>query len=269
MTTPKIKFLAISVGNTRTSFACIDSDNPHELTPPRSEANSDMDLLASEIKSLFDAAVSADADVRLAIALASVNDAVAGPLSELLAAKCGQEVFRIGEDLPLPIETDLDPETIVGVDRLLGALAAYTVVGKACVVVDAGTAVTVDFIDDGGVFHGGAIMPGVQMQLSAMHEHTALLPELQYEHPADEPWGRNTSQAMLQGVHFGIRGAVRMLAERYAEEVGAYPQILATGGDADALFNEDEFIERIVPNLTLIGIALTCTQALEAGEEDE
>ncbi len=225
--------------------------------------------MAREIKTVFDAAQADDEEAGLALALASVNDAVANPLSELLATQCDQDVFRVGEDLPLPLEVDLDPETIVGVDRLLGALAAFSVVENACVVVDAGTAVTVDFIDESGVFHGGAILPGVQLQLSAMHEHTALLPELQYEHPADGPWGRNTSQAMLQGVHFGIRGAVRLLAERYAEEVGSYPRILATGGDADALFNDDEFIERIVPNLTLIGIALTCTQALEVDEDDE
>lgn len=269
MSQPKIKFLAISVGNTRTRFACIDSDNPQHMTAARSEANADLDAVAHEIKTAHQAALAEDGDVRVALALASVNDKAAGPLRNKVAVECGQEVFRIGDDLPLPLETDLDPESIVGVDRLLGALAAHTVTGKACVVVDAGTAVTVDYIDAGGVFHGGAILPGVQMQLNSMHEHTALLPELHYEHPAAGAWGRNTNQAMLQGVHYGIRGAVRMLAERYAEEVGAYPQIVATGGDADALFTDDEFIERIVPNLTLMGIAITCMQALQAGSDRE
>ncbi len=267
MSQPRIKFLAISVGNTRTRFACIDSDDPQQIGSARSESNADLEAVAREIKLLYDSAALEDGDVRVALALASVNDAAAAPLRDLVSAECNQEVFRIGPDLPVPLRTDLDPESIVGVDRLLGALAAHTVTGKACVVVDAGTAVTVDFIDEGGVFHGGAILPGVQMQLNSMHEHTALLPELHYEHPAAGPWGRNTSQAMLQGVHYGIRGAVRLLAERYAEEVGAYPQILATGGDADALFTEDEFIERIVPNLTLIGIAITCMQALQAGSD--
>lgn len=267
MTPPKIKFLAISVGNTRTRFACVDGDDPQKMTSARSEPNADIEAVAREIKLAFDTARKDDPETRVALALASVNARAAEPIRARVAQVCGQEVFRIGEDLPLPLATDLDPESIVGVDRLLDALAAYAVTGKACVVVDAGTAVTVDFIDDGGVFHGGAILPGVQMQLSAMHERTALLPDLHYEHPAAGPWGRNTSQAMLQGVHFGIRGAVRMLAERYAEEAGAYPQILATGGDADALFTEDEFIERIVPNLTLIGIAITCMQALQSAEE--
>ena len=79
-------------------------------------------------------------------------------------------MYRVGDDLPIPIQVDLAPETITGSDRLLNAVAAFDVLQQACVVVDAGTAVTVDFIDGKGTFHGGAIAPGARMQLAALHK---------------------------------------------------------------------------------------------------
>ena len=73
----------------------------------------------------------------------------------------------------------LDPETITGVDRLLNAAAAYATLKQACVVVDAGTAVTVDFVDGHGTFHGGAIAPGARLQIDALHRGTDALPDVQ------------------------------------------------------------------------------------------
>ena len=135
----------------------------------------------------------------------------------------------------------------------------------ACIVVDAGTAVTVDFIDGEGVFHGGAIAPGASMQLAALHERTAALPRVAFAQPDDVPFGRNTAEAMLQGVYHGLRGLVWRLVERYAEGYGAFPPVIATGGDAVTLFSDDELIDRIVPELTLQGIAVAVRRAAEVG----
>ncbi len=79
--------------------------------------------------------------------------------------------------------------------------------------VDAGSALTIDFCNDNGDFLGGAILPGAQMMLDAMHAHTARLPAVKPQLPAG-PVGVNTEQAMLHGVYYGIRGAVKELVER-------------------------------------------------------
>ncbi len=202
-----------------------------------------------------------------AILLASVHEAAADRIASALRDQLSVEVYRVGEDLPVPIGRQLDPETITGVDRLLNAAAAYDRLQQACVVIDAGTAVTVDFVDGEGTFHGGAIAPGASMQLHALHEQTSALPELTLTAPDHDTFGRSTAQAMLHGVFYGIRGLVWKLVERYAERYGAYPQVIATGGDAELLFGDDTLVDRIVPELTLLGIAAAARQALVADED--
>jgi type III pantothenate kinase len=138
-------------------------------------------------------------------------------------------------------------------------LAAYEQMGKACSVVDAGTAITVDCCDDTGNFIGGAIAPGARMQVQALHEHTAKLPQVSFEAPS-EVFGKSTEQAIRNGVYHGIRGMVKELIENYATELGNWPDLIATGGDAQKLFEDWELIHAISPDLTLYGIALVYTE---------
>ena len=109
--------------------------------------------------------------------------------------------------------------------------------------------------------------PGATMQLHAMHEHTAALPDLPFRAPDNEAFGRNTAQAMLQGVFHGIRGMVQRLVEQYSEAYGAFPLVIATGGDAPVLFEKEQLVDRIVPELTLIGIAAAAKHALAEGDQ--
>lgn len=248
--------IAINVGNTRTQIGRFaDGD----LTATERLANSNLAPMVEQIAAWWREMPD---DARAAVVMASVNDPVADHLAAAIEDQLSTEVYRIGDDVPVPIGQQLDPETITGVDRLLNAAAAFDRIKQACIVVDAGTAVTVDFIDGQGTFHGGAIAPGATIQLKALHQHTAALPELAFRAPEAEPFGRNTSQAMLQGVYHGIRGMVQRLVEQYAEHYGAFPMVIATGGDAQVLFEHDELVDRIVPELTLMGIAAAARYAL-------
>lgn len=253
--------IAISVGNTRTQLGRFENG---DFVESIRMDNADQPALTQQIVTWWRELNSAgDA----AILLASVNDDIADRLSSGVEDQLGEEIYRVGDDVPVPIGRQLDPETITGVDRLLNAAAAFDVLKQACVVVDAGTAVTVDFIDGEGTFHGGAIAAGANMQLRSLHEYTAALPEMTFVPPDAEAFGRSTGQAMLQGVYHGIRGLVWRLVEQYATEYGAYPAVIATGGDAEALFREDELIDRIAPDLTLMGIAATARHALARDDD--
>lgn len=203
-----------------------------------------------------------------AILVASVNDKVADRMRAMISDQLSVEVYSVGDDLPVPITSRLDPETITGVDRLLNAAAAYDRTREACVVIDAGTAMTIDFVDNDGIFHGGAILAGASIQLRALHEYTALLPELEPAPPDEDAFGRSTTQAMLKGVYHGLRGAVQRFVELYAAAHGAFPRVIATGGDAPLLFEGEELIDAIVPDLTLFGIAAAARHAL-AGDMSE
>ena len=261
--------IVMSVGNTRTAFGRY-SHGRIERTDRL--ANTDLDAMAalvgqylSEQEAAFTAA---GMDAPRVAVMASVDDAVATPLAERARREFGAHLLWVEKDLPIPIGRRLDPESIVGQDRLLNAAAAYDGLKQACVVIDAGTAITVDFVDGEGTFHGGAILPGARLQLRALFEHTDLLPEVSFDPPTPGAFGANTVQAMRHGVFYGIRGAVRHLIERYAEFYEAYPHVIATGGDAHVLFDEDELIEHVIDDLTLQGIAITARTAIEEEASD-
>jgi len=254
--------IALNIGNSRTQ---IGQFKDGKLADAERWDNGDLPRLIERIVELWRAR---DAD-DVAIVMASVNEEVAARIRSGIEDQLSVEAYLIGDDMPIPIGRQLDPETITGVDRLLNAAAAYDVLGEACVIVDAGTAVTVDFVDGQGTFHGGAIAPGARLQLKALHEHTSALPEIDFRPPEDEAFGRNTAQAMLQGVTQGIRGMVHRLIEQYAEHFGAYPMVIVTGGDAEALFGEDELIDRHVKDLTLLGIATCIKHAMRDQERKQ
>jgi len=259
-----MNMLVVDVGNTRTQVGRVLSGNVEETaTLKNDDAAGIVDRILTWWKSL-------PADVTRAILMASVNNSLADRLASMLNDQLSEEIYRVGDDLPVPIGEDLDPETITGVDRLLNAAAAFDNVKQACVVVDVGTAVTIDFIDGAGTFHGGAIAPGAQMQLRALHDFTEALPEIEFTTPAQGGYGKSTSEAMLHGVYHGIRGLVSRLIEQYAEAYGAFPMVIVTGGDAEMLFGEDEIVDRIVPHLTLLGIVATAKHVLASkpGQQD-
>lgn len=255
-----LSIIAVSVGNTRTQVGqFVDG----ELRQSERFTNDDLPVIAQRVLAWWRPIADSP---RASVLLASVNDAVADDLADMIRGQLSIEIYRVGDDLPVPVGSRLDPETLTGVDRLLNAAAAYDRIGQACIVIDAGTAVTVDFIDGEGTFHGGAIVPGATMQLAALHREASSLPELRFAPPDDDAFGRSTAQAMLKGVFHGIRGAVQRLVEQYAERYGAFPQVVATGGDAETLFADEALVDNIVPDLTLLGIATAGRHAL-AGDE--
>ena len=189
------------------------------------------------------------------IAAASVNPPIAAEIEKAVLDATEQPIKWIGRDIELPIKVATENPAETGVDRILNIAAAFEQLGKAAVVIDAGTALTIDCCDDTGAFLGGAIAPGAQMMLNALHERTAKLPQVPLAPPTGRI-GQNTEQAILQGVHTGIRGIVKELVENYAMELGRWPEVIATGGDAQKLFTDWEIVQAVSPDLTLYGIAL-------------
>lgn len=191
-----------------------------------------------------------------AIAAATVNHLLVSALEEAVAqATGGREIEWIGRDIDLPIKVLTESPQQTGVDRILALAAAHEQMGKACIVVDAGTAVTINLCNDAGDFLGGAIAPGAGMMLRSLHEQTSSLPLVALDAPAGGV-GDSTRQAILQGVYYSIRGLLKELAEQYATVLGDWPEIIATGGDAEKLFGGWELIHAIAPDLGLYGSAL-------------
>jgi type III pantothenate kinase len=254
--------LALAVGNSRTRVGLFTGN---ELSEVRAVSSADApQVLAAARDAIRDHA-------GVVAVMSSVNAPAADRIESALESDL-DEVFRIGRDIHVPMRHTLDDASTLGQDRILCALAAYTRAQQACVIIDAGTAITVDFVDGEGVFHGGVIAPGLRMMLDSLHNNTAALPKLDWSppDPARGPFGKDTAHAMLLGVRASAIGLARHVTEVFAETYEAYPQIVATGGDAPALFENDPIVEHIVPDLQLIGILEACKAALMAeGDFDD
>ncbi len=157
----------------------------------------------------------------------------------------GARPQRLGtrKNLPLVIEVDFPDK--VGIDRLLNAIAANArrLPGQIAIVIDSGTATTVDLVDETGAFRGGAILPGFELGAKALHQYTALLPLIQHHRLHDRvpaAVGRHTTEALESGLYWGHVGAVKQLIESIRSEhptppgVSA-PLVMLSGGAAPVL----------------------------------
>jgi type III pantothenate kinase len=140
----------------------------------------------------------------------------------------------------IPISTSLIRPDQTGPDRLLAAWAAATIYGTPVIVVDLGTATTVDAVDGDGFFLGGAILPGLALAADALAEGTARLPRVELALP-DDAIGGDTTSALQSGVVIGHIGAVRELATRMHSRIATSAsteqeptQVIVTGGHASA-----------------------------------
>jgi type III pantothenate kinase len=248
--------LACDVGNFAVHFAHVRGD---DVTEMRVIPVGQLSRLGAALAELWNTIP----EPRRVVAV-SVNPSALKAL-EAAAGEClGQPVLVVGRDLPLPMPTDLPNPRAIGTDRLCAAVAAYDRLGTACVVVDFGTAITVDCVSAAGVFLGGAILPGLNMSADALHDKTAQLPRVQMR-AASWVFGKDTSQAIIGGILATARGALRELAEAYATELGHWPTVIVTGGDAELVCDKagsGEIVQAIVPDLTIRGAALAYCNSL-------
>ena len=234
--------LTVNLGNTSVSYGIFDGN---ELVRHGSVPASELPLLTDEI-----------GEERFGrIAVASVTPSRTDQAISLLAMRYSTQVLLAGRDMPFGIEIQCEEPDKVGVDRLLNAIAAYARTRAATVVAYIGTAITVDLVSGRGSFCGGAIAPGPDTMLRALHERTELLPDVAYRKPVS-PVGRSTVDAMLAGVHWGTAGMVERLIEAlFAEQTGDVRTIV-TGGHAERVASEMRLPVEVVPALALEGLAI-------------
>jgi type III pantothenate kinase len=171
-------------------------------------------------------------------------------------------VYVIGKEIPLPMSLWVDEPAKVGTDRVVSAAAAYDVIGDAVVVADFGTAVTIDLVDQNGVFLGGVICPGFEISARALKDNTAQLPNIKVSKPK-APYGKNTADAINCGLYYSIVGALQEVIRRYAEDIGKWPQTVITGSGAGIIHTDCEFIDNYVPNLVVKGVFLAYKKYIE------
>lgn len=270
------RWLAVDVGNSRVKFGVFDSLSGHESLPECSL------FLTADTLGQFDWTQLQNAlgdDSFRSVLVGSnqkgVDDVLAAWPDDLQPAS--RIVFR--DSIHFPLEIDVEAPRRVGLDRLLTAVAANRVRSpvEVAVVVDCGTATTVDVVSVEGVFLGGAILPGFELSARALNHYTEVLPfvsideltatDSQGQHA---PLGRNTHAAISSGIFWGQVGAVRELVARQAAvcSPGTSPQVFLTGGGSELL---SPFLDqsRHYPYLALQGLVIAAQSQFSLATEDD
>lgn len=254
-----MKIIAIDLGNTHTRIAVVEEQ---KILEKKSTKTGDLTELIRAIGHFHDEFFT---NAPMPIIICSVVPDICSQVCQKISHTFDVEPKVIGKDIPLPLKLDLTDEKTVGCDRVVSAAMAFERMGQAVAVASFGTAITIDCVNENGVFIGGVILPGLSLSAQSLAEHTAQLPLVRLQAP-ETPWGRNTPDAISAGIIFGAVGALREIVERFATHLGRWPELIVTGGDSKIIAEHCDFIHAMVDDLQLLGIELTLK--LWAGEEE-
>jgi type III pantothenate kinase len=192
--------------------------------------------------------------------IGSVNRPTTTRLVDWLRSTATESRVTLLASGDLPLRVALERPDMVGVDRLLDAVAANCLRGadRPAVVIDVGSAITVDLVSADGVFRGGAIAPGIGMSAQALHTFTDLLPLVDMSELAEAPpaLGTSTVAAMRSGLFWGAVGLIRQLTHEMTAGMARPPHVFLTGGAGPAVAELLGPETQYIPHLTLAGIAL-------------
>ncbi|SFI74493.1 type III pantothenate kinase [Albimonas pacifica] len=152
------------------------------------------------------------------------------------------------------IDVRVDPGTRVGADRLVNTLSAWRTYGGEVIVIDFGTATTIDVVGEDGAYEGGIIAPGVNLALKALETAATALPEIDVTKP-EKVIGLNTVACMQSGIYWGYVSLIEGLCRRIMDERGRKMKVIATGGLSPLFARGTDVIDAVDGDLTLRGLA--------------
>jgi len=169
--------------------------------------------------------------------------------------------FLIGKDIQVPINNKYKRPKQVGNDRLVNALAVKSAYRLPALVVDFGTAITIDVISKRGDYLGGVIVPGINLSLKVLYENTALLPLLKTRKPK-VVLGKDTENSILSGIFYGYSFLVDGLIKKLKTSLRGASVVVATGGNLKIMKPLCKEVDHYQPNLTLRGIEIAYNKAI-------
>lgn len=237
-----MNLLTIDVGNSRCKFcfARVDGGFP---------AHTAEAIEIAAIESRFQDFGQFDSCV-----VSCVNDRASQGLKKGLSGKVASSSLLFLDSRGTPLELDVQTPETLGADRIAAAYGAYLRTQAATIVIDCGTAVTVDLVDAKGVFRGGTIFPGIGLSSKALARRSDKLPlvEQVVDPPPPSP-GKNTHDALQAGLFWSQVGAVERIASDYAEKFGEL-QLVVTGGAGKQILASSRLEGDYVPHLVLEGL---------------
>jgi len=246
--------LTIDIGNTNTTIGLFNDDELLESWRVRSDAHRTADEYRFVLEALLKGAAVTPERVRGACIASVVPQLTATwqRLCERCFSACPL-VVEAGSHLGITVYYDNPLE--LGIDRALAAAAAHKRFGADMIVIDFGTATTMDYVSAQGLFMGGAIMPGLTTAADALFEKTKKLPRIEYELPGSV-LGTNTIACLQIGILGGYCSMIEAMVGRIRAQVQAQPGVVATGGLAALIAGHTGVIDTVDEHLLLEGLKL-------------
>ena len=191
------------------------------------------------------------------VVIASVLDSgVAAELEAWIAKRWQSEVIFLSSVMEaVGVTNAYQNPSQLGIDRWAAIVAAYNIYKRGCLIVDCGTATTLDIVDDSGRHQGGLIIPGLRMMQQSLASNTS---QLKWPTSARDVsgLGRTTDEAITAGVIESLLALVEVTRRQWESKSGKDLEIIVTGGDADKFIEATQLSCRHVPDLVIEGIAL-------------
>ncbi len=189
------------------------------------------------------------------VILASVVPRLTSAWEDVVARASEANLMVIGPGLKTGMPIRYDNPHEVGADRIVNGVAAYARYGRSVIIVDFGTATTLDVISEDGAYLGGAIAPGVETSAEALFSKAARLSKVDLEAPP-KTIGTNTRASVQAGLVLGEAAMIDGLVRRMWDELGGETAVIATGGLAEQMAPLCETVEDVDADLTLVGLRI-------------
>ena len=220
--------LAIDIGNTNIVIGCIKDDEIVFKARIATDRTRTSDQYGVEIKNMLEAFGVSKDDIEDCI-IASVVPPVFNSVQTGVLKVIGKQPMVVGPGLKTGLNIHVDIPSQVGSDLIVAAVAALAEYPAPLVLIDLGTATTIEVIEPENVFVGGLIFPGIMVSLDSLTNRAAQLPGISLDQPK-KVIGKNTVDCMRSGMMHGTAAMLDGLIDRIAEELGHESTVIATGG---------------------------------------
>jgi type III pantothenate kinase len=244
--------LAIDIGNTNVTLGVFDGEKLLATYRLATHVNQMPDEYAVLILSLLQNRGIKASDITEG-AVSCVVPPLITTFNELFKKYFDIVPLFVGPGVKTGIRIRMDNPREVGGDRISNAAGALHLYKPPVIVVALGTATAFDTVSKEGDYLGGAVAPGLAISAEALFTRTAALPRVELVRPK-KAIGTNTLAAMQSGIIFGYAGLIDGVVTRIQKELGEKATVVATGGYAGIIAKETKVIDKVNPNLTLIGI---------------
>ncbi|MDI9641655.1 type III pantothenate kinase [Kamptonema cortianum] len=252
---------AIDVGNTQTHIALWDGSSWAAQWRIETILDRTEDELAGSLATLCQVAGVPFAGE--GVICASVVPSAEVNWSRFAAKYLQAEIRFLRDGASVGVSVTYEPIRAVGADRIANALGGLLILEPPFIVVDFGTATTLDCVDGSGTYVGGAIMPGVLLSMQSLAGGTAKLPPIAIEAP-ERAIGRSTVESLQSGLVLGYSGGIDSLIRQASSELDGKVTVVATGGLGKVFVELCSEIESYQPMLTVNGLVEAWTRLTKA-----